>query len=53
MATVSERTTIIIPARQAQLKPDETMNVRVLIEGIKPEADRSGRRLEVIGLRFE
>lgn len=52
-ATVGERTTIIIPARQAQLKPDETMNVRVLIEGIKPEADRSGLRLEVTGLRFE
>jgi hypothetical protein len=52
-ATVGERTLVIIPARHAALKPDETMDVRVLIEGIKPEASRSNIRLEVTGVRVD
>jgi hypothetical protein len=52
-APVGERTVIVIPARQATLKPDETLNVRVLIEGIKPDADRSNILMEVTGIRFE
>jgi hypothetical protein len=52
-APVGERTVIIVPAQQATLKPDESVSVRVLIEGIKPEADRANLRLETTGLRFE
>lgn len=52
-APVGERTVIIIPAQQATLKPDETVNVRIVIEGVKPEADRANLRLETTGLRFE
>jgi hypothetical protein len=50
---VGERTLIVVPAQQATLKPDETVSVRVLLEGIKPEAERANTRLEVTGLRFE
>jgi hypothetical protein len=52
-STVGERTLVIIPARHAALKPDEMMEVRVLIEGIKPEASRSNIRLEVTGVRVD
>lgn len=52
-APVGERTVVLVPAQQATLKPDETMNVRVLLEGIKPEAERANLRLEATGLRFE
>lgn len=50
---VGERTAVVIPGQQMSLKPDETMNVRLLIEGIKPEADRANLRLEVTGVRFD
>jgi len=52
-APVGERTEIVIPARQALLKPDESLNVRVVLEGIKPDADRSNILMEVTGIRFE
>jgi hypothetical protein len=52
-APVGERTVVVIPGQQASLKPDETMSVRLLIEGIKPEADRSNIRLEVAGVRVD
>ena len=51
-APVGQRTVIVIPAQQATLKPDETLNVRVLLEGIKPDADRSNILMEVTGIRF-
>jgi len=50
---VGERTAIIIPAQQAVLEPGEEMNVRMLIEGVSPDAERAGARLEVTALRFD
>ena len=50
---VGERTAVIIPAQQAVLEPGEEMNVRMLIEGVSPNAERAGARLEVTALRFE
>lgn len=52
-APVGERTMIVIPARQATLKPGENLNVRVVLEGIKPDAERSNILMEVTGIRFE
>ena len=50
---VGERTEVIIPAQQAVLEPGEEINVRMLIEGVSPDAERPGARLEVTGLRFD
>lgn len=50
---IGERTAVIIPAQQAVLEPGEEINVRLLIEGVSPEAERAGARLEVTGLRFD
>lgn len=50
---VGERTAVIIPTRQGPLQPDETTAVRIILEGIKPEADRSNISMEVTGVRVE
>jgi hypothetical protein len=50
---VGERTAVIIPLQQAVLEPGEEINVRMLIEGVSPDAERAGARLEVTALRFE
>lgn len=50
---VGERTAVIIPAQQAVLEPGEEINVRMLIEGVSPDAERAGARLEVTALRFD
>ena len=52
-AVIRERAVAVIPAQQSVLEPDETMSVRLLLEGISPQAERAGVRLEVVGLRFE
>ena len=52
-STVRERTVVVIPARQTVLEPEETINVRVLLEGISPDSQRANILLEVTGLRFD
>ena len=49
---VRERTVVVIPTRQTALEPDETMNVRILIENIDPDSERGHVSLEVTALRF-
>ena len=51
--TLRERTVMVIPARQTALEPDEAIGVRVLIEGIGKDSDRTEMVLEVTGVRFE
>lgn len=48
-----ERTVIVTPAEKRKLQPGEKLNVRVVIEGIDPEAENSAVRLEIAGVRFE
>jgi hypothetical protein len=50
---VGERTVVIVPARQTALEPGEAIRVRILLEGIRPEAERAGLLMEVTGLRFD
>jgi hypothetical protein len=52
-STVRERTVVIIPMRQVSLKPDEITAVRIIVEGIKLEADRSNICVEVTGIHVE
>jgi hypothetical protein len=50
---VRARTVVIIPERRTALEPGEAMAVRVLLEGVSPEAERAGVLMEVTALRFD
>jgi hypothetical protein len=50
---VGERMVSVIPKQRAPLNPNETMKVRILIEGIPQRAHRKGINMEVTGMRFE
>jgi hypothetical protein len=52
-AVLRERTVVVIPARQTALEPAEAINVRILLEGLNPEADRAGVLMEVTGLHVD
>lgn len=52
-SALRERTMTVVPARQTALEPGEAMGVRILLEGIDPEAERAGVLLEVSGVRFD
>ena len=48
-----ERTVVVIPTRQTALEPDEAMNVRILLERLKPGSERDRISLEVTAVRFD
>jgi hypothetical protein len=52
-STVRERTVLVIPARQTALEPGETIGVRVLLESISKDSERTNMVLEVTGVRFD
>jgi hypothetical protein len=48
-----ERRVVVVPARQTALEPgEEAIGVRILLEGINEQAERTGLLMEVIGVRF-
>jgi hypothetical protein len=51
--TAGERTVVVIPTRQKSLQPGETMEVRILVEGISRKAKSLTARMEVTGVRFD
>lgn len=50
---VKERTIIVIPTRQAELAPNKTMPVTMMLEGMKDTDDRANIRMEIAGLKFK
>jgi hypothetical protein len=52
-SALRERTVVIVPARQTALEPGEAIGVRILLEGISPEAERAGALMEVTGVRVD
>lgn len=50
---LAERLVVVVPAKQKVLEPGEAVNVRVLLEGVSPEAERAEVLMEVTGLRFD
>jgi hypothetical protein len=50
---VKERTVIVIPTRQAELAPNKTMPVTLMLEGMKDTDDRANIKMEVAGLKFK
>lgn len=50
---IRERTIVPVPSQQSRLAPGETMDARILLEGVDPNTTRAGVRVEVTGVRFE
>jgi len=50
---VRERTLVVIPTRQPELPPNQTMVVAVRLEGMKDSDDRANIRMEVTGFKFK
>ena len=50
---VKERTVIMIPTRQAELEPNKTMKVQVMLEGMSDSDDRANIKMEVTGFKFK
>jgi hypothetical protein len=46
---VKERTVVVIPGRQAELEPNKTMKVGVMLEGFSDSDDRANIKMEVTG----
>jgi hypothetical protein len=50
---VKERTVIVIPTRQPELPPNKTMDVPVMLEGMKDTDDRANIKMEVTAFKFK
>lgn len=50
---VKERTVIVIPTRQAELAPNKTLPVQVMLEGMKDSDPRANIKMEVTAFRFK
>jgi hypothetical protein len=50
---VKERTLVMVPSRQPELGPNQTMVVTVRLEGFKDSDDRANIRMEVSGFKFK
>ena len=50
---VKERTVVMIPTRQAELEPNKTMKVQVMLEGMSETDDRANIKMEVTGFKFK
>ena len=53
---VKERTMIVIPSRrtgQAELEPNQTLEVPIMLEGMSKQDDRANIKMEVAAIRFK
>ena len=50
---VKERNVIVIPAKQAELAPNKTLAVSIMLEGMSDSDDRANIKMEVTGVRFK
>ena len=50
---VKERTIIVIPTRQAELAPNKTMPVALMLEGMKDTDDRANIKMEIAAVKFK
>ena len=50
---VKERTVVVIPGRQAELEPNKTMKVSVMLEGFTENDDRANIKMEVVGFKLK
>src|SRR6185503_1107254 len=49
---VKEGTVVVVPTRQPELPPNRTMDVPVMLEGMKDTDDRANIKMEITGFKF-
>ncbi len=50
---LSERAVIVMPAERTKLPPGESLNVRVVLEGVDSRAEQTDVRMEIVGVRLD
>jgi hypothetical protein len=50
---VKSRTVVVIPGKQAELDPNKTMFIQVMLEGMSDSDDRAKIKMEVSGFKFK
>lgn len=50
---IKQRSVIVVPTRQAELPPNKTMQVNVMLDGMKDEDPRANIRMEVAAFKFK
>ena len=50
---VKERTLVVIPTKQAELEPNKTLSVSVVLDRMTDEDDRANIRMDVAGVTFK
>lgn len=50
---IKERTVAVIPNQKPELANNETMQARILLEGISKDAVRANIKMEIVGFRFK
>lgn len=50
---IKQRTVVVVPARQAELAPNKTMLVQMMLEGMSETDPRANIKMEVTGFKFK
>jgi hypothetical protein len=50
---VKARTVVVIPGRQAELEPNRTLFVQVMLDGMTDTDDRANIKMELSGFKFK
>ena len=50
---VNQKTVVVIPTKQPQLEPNQTMAVQILLEGMTEKDDRANIKVEVTGFTIK
>ena len=50
---VKEKTLIFIPTKQPELAPNKTMQVQMMLDGMKDTDPRANIKMEVVGFKFK
>jgi hypothetical protein len=50
---VKERYVVVIPTRQAELEPNKTMPLNIVLDGMTETDDRADIKMAVTGFRFK
>jgi hypothetical protein len=50
---VKQRTVVVVPTRQAELAPNKTIQVAVMLEGMSDTDARANIKMEVTGFKFK
>jgi len=50
---VKQRTVVVIPAKQAELQPNKTMLIQVMLDGMTESDDRANIKMETTAFRFK